>query len=144
MKPIRYACAVCSCAPVLSLIEWSEREAQRVQRAWEFARLFLRNRALSGATAQSFSVEGILQLKKHYKHRSQKGPSPILLTKRGVKTTHRPISVNAIEENFCTKISHISPVNGSCERLARIPGYVCMSLFCLLRVLLFALGRVLT
>jgi hypothetical protein len=54
--------------------KWPEREAQRVQRFWKGVRLFLRNRAPFGFTAQSLSVEERLQLLKHCKHRSKTGP----------------------------------------------------------------------
>ena len=39
-----------------------EREDQRTQRFWKCVRLFLRNRAPAGTTAQSLSVEERLQL----------------------------------------------------------------------------------
>ena len=60
--------------PDIPAEEWPEKEAQRVQRFWKCVRLFLRNQAPAGVTAQSLSVEERLQLLKHCKHRSQTGP----------------------------------------------------------------------
>jgi hypothetical protein len=93
----------------------AREEAQRVQRTWKFACLFLRNRALAGTTGQSLSVEERLQLLRHCKHRSQKGPKlhpaekmvggklrvrmSMYIQYSKSKNAHRFITVHAIEGN---------------------------------------------